>query len=32
MAKNGMRPVHAGEILKEDFLKPAGLIGNANLL
>ena len=23
--KNGMRPVHPGEILKVDFLKPAGL-------
>jgi antitoxin HigA-1 len=29
MAKNGMRPVHPGEILKEDFLKPAGLSANA---
>jgi len=29
MAKNGMRPVHPGEILKEDFLKPAGLSVNA---
>lgn len=27
--KNGMRPVHPGEILKEDFLKPAGLTANA---
>jgi antitoxin HigA-1 len=27
--KNGMRPVHPGEILKEDFLKPAGLSANA---
>ncbi len=27
--KNGMRPVHPGEILKEDFLKPAGLAANA---
>jgi addiction module HigA family antidote len=27
--KNGMRPVHPGEILKEDFLKPAGLSVNA---
>jgi addiction module HigA family antidote len=25
MAKNGMRPVPPGEILKEDFLKPLGL-------
>jgi addiction module HigA family antidote len=29
MAKNGMRPVHPGEILKEDFLRPAGLSVNA---
>src|SRR5262245_15213906 len=29
MTKNGMRPVHPGEILKEDFLKPAGLSVNA---
>jgi addiction module HigA family antidote len=27
--KNGMRPVHPGEILKEDFLKPAGISVNA---
>lgn len=27
--KNGMRPVHPGEILKEDFLKPSGLTANA---
>ena len=27
--KNGMRPVHPGEILKEDYLKPAGLSVNA---
>jgi addiction module HigA family antidote len=27
--KNGMRPVHPGEILKEGFLKPAGLSVNA---
>ena len=27
--KNSMRPVHPGEILKEDFLKPAGLTANA---
>jgi len=24
-----MRPVHPGEILREDFLKPAGLTANA---
>ena len=29
MAKSGMRPVHPGEILKEDFLKPASLSVNA---
>jgi antitoxin HigA-1 len=27
--KNGMRPVHPGEVLKEDFLRPAGLSVNA---
>ena len=27
--KNGMRPVHPGEVLREDFLKPAGLTANA---
>ena len=25
MPKNGMRPVHPGEILREDFLLPLGL-------
>ncbi|MFU8858247.1 MAG: HigA family addiction module antitoxin [Deferrisomatales bacterium] len=29
MAKNGMRPVHPGEILREDFLVPLGLSANA---
>lgn len=29
MIKNGMRPVHPGEILREDFLKPMGLSANA---
>jgi antitoxin HigA-1 len=29
MAKNGMRPVPPGEILKEDFLTPNGLTANA---
>lgn len=29
MFKNGMRPVHPGEILREDFLKPTGLTANA---
>lgn len=27
--KNGMRPVHPGEILREDFMKPLGLSANA---
>jgi addiction module HigA family antidote len=27
--KNGMRPVHPGEVLREDFLCPAGLSVNA---
>jgi antitoxin HigA-1 len=27
--KSGMRPVHPGEILREDFLRPAGLTANA---
>ena len=27
--KNGMRPVHPGEILREDFLKPLGMSANA---
>ncbi len=29
MAKNGMRPVHPGEVLREDFLVPLGLSANA---
>ena len=29
MFKNGMRPVHPGEVLREDYLKPAGLTANA---
>lgn len=28
MFKNGMRPVHPGEVLRDDFLKPAGLTAN----
>jgi len=28
-SKNGMRPVHPGEILKEEFLKPMALSANA---
>ena len=27
--KNGMRPVHPGEVLREEFLKPLGLSANA---
>jgi addiction module HigA family antidote len=27
--KNGMRPVHPGEVLREDFLRPAALSANA---
>jgi addiction module HigA family antidote len=27
--KNGMRPVHPGEVLREDFLRPAGLTASA---
>jgi addiction module HigA family antidote len=26
--KNGMRPVHPGEVLREDFLIPAGMTAN----
>ena len=29
MFKNGMRPVHPGEVLREDFLVPQGLSANA---
>lgn len=29
MFKNGMRPVHPGEILREDYLVPAALSANA---
>lgn len=29
MFKNGMRPVHPGEILREDYLIPLGLTANA---
>lgn len=29
MFKNGMRPVHPGEILREDFLAPLDLSANA---
>jgi len=27
--KNGMRPIHPGEILREDYLVPLGMSGNA---
>jgi len=29
MISNGMRPIHPGEILREDFLKPLSLSANA---
>lgn len=29
MFKNGMRPIHPGEILREDYLKPLGMSANA---
>ena len=29
MFKSGMRPVHPGEVLREDYLKPLGLSVNA---
>jgi addiction module HigA family antidote len=29
MSKNGMRPIHPGEILREDFLVPLGMSVNA---
>ena len=29
MIKNGMRPVHPGEVLREDFLVPVGMNANA---
>lgn len=29
MAKNGMRPVHPGEILREEYLVPSGMSANA---
>ncbi len=29
MTKNGMRPIHPGEILCEDFLEPLGMSANA---
>jgi plasmid maintenance system antidote protein VapI len=27
--KNGMRPVHPGEVLREDYLKPLSMSANA---
>jgi addiction module HigA family antidote len=32
MIKNGMRPVHPGEILLEEFMKPSAPSINANML
>jgi addiction module HigA family antidote len=32
MVKNGMRPVHPGEILLEEFMQPSNPLLNANLL
>lgn len=32
MIKNGMRPVHPGEILSDGFMKPAVPLINANML
>ena len=32
MTKNGMRPVHPGEILFEEFMKPSNPPINANML
>jgi addiction module HigA family antidote len=29
MIKNGMRPVHPGEVLREDYLIPLGMTANA---
>lgn len=29
MTKNGMRPIHPGEVLREDFLEPLGMSANA---
>mgnify|MGYP003473790744 FL=1 len=29
MAKNGMRPIHPGEILREEYLAPLGLSAHA---
>jgi addiction module HigA family antidote len=32
MVKNGMRPIHPGEVLLEEFMKPAVPTLNANML
>lgn len=29
MLKNGMRPIHPGEVLREDYLKPMDMSANA---
>lgn len=29
MTRNGMRPIHPGEILREDFLEPLGMTAHA---
>lgn len=29
MVRNGMRPIHPGEVLREEFMKPRGLSANA---
>lgn len=29
MRKNGMKPIHPGEVLREDFLKPLGMSARA---
>ena len=29
MYKNGMRPIHPGEVLREDYLMPLGMSANA---
>lgn len=29
MVKNGMRPVHPGEVLREDYLRPLGMSARA---
>ena len=32
MVNNGIRPVHPGEILLEEFMKPSELLINADML